>query len=80
VKGPGRDQWALTLYKTFKFTERAGFRFQADAFNAFNHTQFNGVNTGVLTGNATNPYTSNAGEINSTFDPRVFQLGGRLFF
>lgn len=80
VKGPGRDQWSLSLYKTFKFTERSGFQFRADAFNAFNHTQFTGVNTGVLTGNAANPYTSNGGEVNATADPRIFQFGGRVFF
>ena len=44
VKGPGRDNWNLSLYKDFKFNESAGFQFRAETFNTLNHTQFTGVN------------------------------------
>jgi len=78
VVGPGRQNWNLSLYKDFHFTERTGFKLQADAFNAWNHTQFTGVNTGVLGNNgAINP---TAGAITAVADPRVFQLGGRIYF
>jgi hypothetical protein len=80
VKGPGRDAWSLSMFKTFKFTERTGFRFQADAFNAFNHTQWTSIATGVLSGATPTSYNSTAGEVQGTADPRVFQFGGRLFF
>jgi hypothetical protein len=72
IKGPGRDAWALSLFKTFKFTERTGFEFQASAFNVWNHTQFTGVDTGLT--------DSTFGQINATADPRIFQFGGRVFF
>ena len=32
VKGPGRDNWNLSLYKDFHFTERTGFQFRAETF------------------------------------------------
>ena len=81
VKGPGRQEWTLSLFKTFRFTERSSFQFRAAAFNAFNHTQFNGVNTGVFnTKGSTFTYSGTAGQVTSTFDPRVFQFGGKIVF
>ena len=73
IKGPGRDNWNLSLYKTFQFTERAGLEFRAESFNTWNHTQFTGVDTGLFDG-------SGFGKVNATADPRVFQLGAKVFF
>ena len=72
VKGPGRDNWNLSLYKTFQFTERAGLQFRAESFNTWNHTQFTGVDTGLNGGGF--------GKINAVADPRVFQFGAKVFF
>src|SRR6185437_12371670 len=81
VKGPGRDNWTLSLFKTFRSTERSSFQFRAAAFNAFNHTQYEGINTGVFsTSGNTFKYSGTAGEVNSTADPRVFQFGGKIVF
>jgi hypothetical protein len=80
VKGPGRDNWNLSLYKDFHIHESVGFQFRAETFNTWNHTQFTGVNNSVLTGNSSNPYNASAGTVNATGDPRVFQLGGRIYF
>jgi hypothetical protein len=80
VKGPGRDNWNLALYKDFKIKESLGFQFRAETFNTWNHTQFTGVNNSVLTGNSSNPYNSTAGQINAIADPRVFQLGAKIYF
>ncbi len=73
IKGPGRDNWNLSLYKTFQFTERTGLQFRAESFNTWNHTQFTGVDTGLFDG-------SGFGKVNATADPRVFQLGAKVFF
>ena len=82
VKGIGRDNWNISLYKDFRFTEQAGFQFRAESFNTFNHTQFNGVDTGVINGtsvSAPNNFVT-AGNVTGTFDPRVFQLGAKIYF
>ncbi len=73
VIGPGRNNFNISLFKNFQFTERVGFEFRAESFNTFNHTQYTGVNTSV--GDPTN-----FGKINAAADPRIFQLGGRLSF
>jgi hypothetical protein len=80
VKGPGRDNWNLSLYKDFHIKESMGVQLRAETFNTWNHTQFTGTNNSVLTGNAKNPYNSTAGQINAIADPRVFQFAGRFYF
>jgi hypothetical protein len=83
VKGPGRDNWNLSLFKDFHFTEKTGVQFKAESFNTWNHTQFTGVNNGVLNGadgTGANAYNSTAGAINAVADPRVFQLGAKAYF
>ncbi|HEY2545732.1 MAG TPA: TonB-dependent receptor [Candidatus Acidoferrum sp.] len=74
LRGPGRDNWNLSLFKSFMLNEARGSRFElrVESFNTWNHTQFNGVNTTF--GN------NNFGQFNSAFDPRVFQLGGKIYF
>ena len=83
VKGPGRDNWNLSLFKDFHFREKSGIQFKAETFNTFNHTQFTGVNTGVLNGTpgtGASAYNSTAGAITAVADPRVFQLGAKIYF
>jgi hypothetical protein len=80
LRGPGRDDWNLSLFKSFLISESRGsrFEFRADAFNAWNHTQFGG---GGQNGGFSNNFGSgNFGQITSAFDPREFQLGAKLIF
>jgi len=80
LRGPGRDNWNLSLFKSFLISETRGsrFEFRAESFNTWNHTQFGapGVNGGV----STNLGAGNFGAITSAYDPRVFQLGAKLIF
>ncbi len=79
MRGPGRQNWNLSLFKNFVISESRGsaFQFRADAFNVFNHTQFRGDMNGGI---STNVQASNFGQVTSAFDPRVFQLGAKLMF
>jgi hypothetical protein len=78
LRGPGRDNWNMTLAKTFAFTERFHMRFSADAFNMWNHTQFKGdANNGGI---STNFGSSNFGAVTSAFDGRQFQLALKLIY
>jgi hypothetical protein len=47
-------------------------QFRAESFNTFNHTEFNGVDTGST--------DSNFGQVTSTYDPRELQFGLKLLF
>ncbi len=84
VVGPGRVNFTTSLYKSFAVTERAHFELRFESFNTFNHTEFNGLNTsyspqggpfnqGFNTGNG-------FGQVNSAWDSRVLELGGKFVF
>lgn len=80
IRGPGRDNWNMSLFKAFTISESRGSRFElrADAFNTWNHTQFKGdYNNGGI---STNFGASNFGAVTAAFDPREFQLGAKLVF
>ncbi len=74
LRGPGRDNWNLSLFKAFVFSEErdSKLEFRAEFFNAFNHTEFNNVSTTFS--------SSNFGAVTSAHDPREIQLGLKLYF
>ena len=74
LRGPGRQNWNLSLFKSFLFSESRGSRleFRAEFFNAFNHTEFNAVDSQLSDGNF--------GAVTSAHDPREIQLGLKLYF
>jgi hypothetical protein len=74
IRGPGRDNWNLSLFKAFVFSEERGSKleFRAEFFNAWNHTEFNNVSTTFS--------ASNFGAVTSAHDPREIQLGLKLYF
>jgi Carboxypeptidase regulatory-like domain len=80
VRGPGRDNWNLSLFKSFVISENRGSRieFRAESFNTWNHTQFGGA--GQNGGVSVNYGASNFGAITTAADPRVFQLGAKVIF
>jgi hypothetical protein len=45
IYNPGFNNWNLGLFKRFAINERAAFQFRAEAFNAFNHPNWNGIGT-----------------------------------
>ena len=42
LRGPGINDWDISIMKNFKFTESKSLQFQSNFFNAFNHVQFYG--------------------------------------
>jgi hypothetical protein len=85
VVGPGRVNFTTSLYKSFAVTERAHFELRFESFNTFNHTEANGVNVGYSPQNGA--YGNNKlgsgntfGQVTSTWDPRVLELGGKFVF
>ena len=74
IRGPGRQNWNLALFKSFLFSETRGSKleFRAEFFNAFNHTEFNNVSNSFTNGDF--------GAVTSTHDPREIQLGLKLYF
>jgi len=73
VVGPGLFNWNISLYKDFPLNhEGMKFQLRAESYNTFNHTEFNGIDTGFT--------DSNFGQVTSTYDPREFQFGAKFAF
>ena len=113
VRGDGIRQLDLSIFKNFSLGDPDRGRklqLRLEAFNVFNHTQFQGINAGTnisvpnptggfFTGNAifanynqavitnnlrpsgsTLPLGTFFGEYNSARDPRIVQLGVKLYW
>lgn len=70
--GPGQNNWNIAVARIFPIRERINFRLRAEFYDAFNHPQWNGLNTTI---------TSPAfGSVTSAMDPRTIQFAGRIQF
>lgn len=84
LRGPGINQWDMSLLKNTRIKERVNLQFRFETFNTFNHTQWQGVNTGLSLPNPNTAPTAatrgSFGQVNSTRDPRSLQFGMKLLF
>ena len=74
--GPIYYNWDLSLLKNIRFRENMRLQLRAEAFNAFNRTNFF---VGVFPGNG-NINSTNFGRITSSFPARVLQFAARFEF
>lgn len=78
IRGPGRQNWDMSLFKSFAGIpfpgnpEGARFEFRFETFNTFNHTQWNGLSLSRT--------ASDFGQVTSAFNPRTVQLGAKFIF
>ena len=73
IRGPGRVNFNLSMFKIFRIPWREGvLRFGAAFYNVFNHTQFHDVNTSFG--------SSAFGNVVDTYDPRTIELSLKLSF
>ena len=81
-RGPGINNWDMSLFKNINFTESRYLQLRLESFNTFNHVQPSGVNNafGAASAGAPTTSTSNSGEINAYRNPRNVQLGIKLYF
>ncbi len=73
--GPGLDNYDMALLKNTKFTESKQLQFRAEAFNVFNHTQFNNPS-----GNFNNTGSGGFGYVTTANSPRIMQVALKLLF
>jgi hypothetical protein len=84
-RGPGINNWDMSLYKNFNFTESMYLQLRFETYNTFNHTQPNSVNVtfNAAGGAGTSPVcsvTCNQGQYTGYRDPRSIQLGAKFYF
>jgi hypothetical protein len=71
-RGSGRTNLDFALAKTTSITERVNAEFRVEAFNIFNHAEFQNPDTNITDGTF--------GQVTSTYDPRILQLALRVTF
>jgi hypothetical protein len=72
LRGPGMNNWDLSLYKQLKLKERLALQLRVEAYNAPNHLSYSSV--GTTLGSAT------FGQVTAAADPRILQFGMKLVF
>jgi hypothetical protein len=85
LRGPGINNWDISLMKSFRFTESKSLQFQANFFNAFNHAQFFGPTSkgGSVGGSGSfAQVTSDSTSSTSPYyrGPRIAQFALKMFF
>jgi Carboxypeptidase regulatory-like domain/TonB-dependent Receptor Plug Domain len=70
--GPDFQKWDMALAKNTKIGEYVNMQIRVEAFDVFNHPNFNGVNTTMG--------SRSFGTITSDYEPRLLQMGGKIMF
>lgn len=70
----------MALFKHFALKENMAFEFRAEAFNIFNHTEFEGPGSTAGAGGGTAGVTCTGGTNNSAGDPSCLGPGGANLF
>ncbi len=72
MRGPGRNNFDLSVGRTFKLSESKMIEFRSEFFNAFNHAQFFNPDH--------NGFDANFGQITQARDPRIIQFALKFYF
>jgi Carboxypeptidase regulatory-like domain len=79
--GPGQNNWDITLMKKIPLgSEQRNLQFRGEFYNAFNHTQYAGVDSSAVFDPDGTQINGEFGQVISTRFPRVIQLSLRFQF
>ena len=79
-RGPGLNVWDFTVYKNIPVHEKARFQLRWEFYNLFNHTQFDGVDTGARFTPDGTQINGNFGRVTSARQSRQMQVSLRFEF
>lgn len=93
LTGPGINNWDLSIQKEFAIKERVHIQLRGDAFNVWNHTQFNGINATLNASTLASAYSNLAenadgsinnkngfGSVSGARDPRILMTMIKIRF
>ncbi len=80
IRGPGINNWDIAVFKNIRIREPFQLQFRAEFYNAFNHTQFSGLDTSARFDPAGNQVNPRLGEFTSARNPRQIQFALRFSF
>ena len=70
--GPGVQKWDIATMKNVNIGDHLRFQLRGEYFNAFNHTNFSAVDSSLEDGNF--------GQVTTAHEPRIIQIGAKLYF
>ncbi|HET8548523.1 MAG TPA: carboxypeptidase regulatory-like domain-containing protein [Bryobacteraceae bacterium] len=80
-RGPGHNNWDISLVKRFLLlSESRSLQFRWEMYNAFNHTQFSGVDSTARFDPEGKQVNGRFGQVTSTRSARVMQASLRFTF
>jgi hypothetical protein len=80
IRQPGIHVWDMTIFKNVSLGGRRTLQMRWEAYNVFNHTQFNTVDLTARFDTAGNQTNTNFGRVTSTRAPRTMQASLRFSF
>jgi Carboxypeptidase regulatory-like domain/TonB-dependent Receptor Plug Domain len=81
LQGPGQNNWDVAIGKRFPFRSEGRYlQFRTEMFNAFNHTQYNGIDASFLFNPAGQQMNPTLGQYTSARSPRIIELSLRVMF
>jgi hypothetical protein len=81
IRLPGTNNWDFSLFKNIPLKSESRYlQLRWELYNAFNHTQFSGVDTTARFDAAGNQVNANFGRVTAAREPRYMQLSLRLTF
>lgn len=79
-RGPGINNWDLTIFKNFPVKERTRFQFRWELYNLFNHTQWDGVDNNARFDAQGRQVNGQFGQVTSARLERQMQFSLRFEF
>ncbi|MBI3682241.1 MAG: TonB-dependent receptor [Acidobacteria bacterium] len=76
IRGPGMNNWDVSLFKNIPLNDRIRLQFRAEFFNFFNHTSFSGISASLPATNTSSTF----GQVTAVAPARITQLGLKLAF
>jgi hypothetical protein len=83
LNNPRRINFDMALFKHFAIKESMAFEFRGEAFNVFNHTEWEGIAGGSgSAGGSGNNVFGNPGflQVSAAHNPRILQLAAKFIF
>lgn len=80
IRGPGINSWDTGVFKNFPVGDFGKLQFRWEMYNAFNHTQFAGVDTTARFDSKGAQVNTQFGQFTSARSPRIMQFALRFSF
>jgi hypothetical protein len=80
LRGPGINNWDVSLFKNFPVKERVKVQFRWEMYNALNHTQFSAFDTTARFDATGKQVNAGLGQFTVARNPRIMQFAVRATF